>query len=110
MSKKLKHDYPDELVNKIDLAMIEGWKLYTQRKDKVVMVKHGRSSFFWHCVWAILTAWWSFGLVNVLYWAVCRYGRAEYLTLRVREVAEPEETIEDRLSGGGVDVNRSNTP
>ncbi len=42
-------------------------------------------------MWALLTAWWSFRLVNVLYWMKCRYGDAQYLTLRETRT----ETTED---------------
>lgn len=75
-------DYPDELQDKIDNALIEGWKIHKQSDNEVVMIKRRRASVFWHIVIAILTAWWTFGLGNVLYWAKCRYGDAETITLR----------------------------
>lgn len=72
-----KYDYPEKLRDKIDHAKIEGWKLYDQRENKVVLVRRRRASFVWHVVYAVFTL----GIGNVLYWLKCRYGDAEYLTL-----------------------------
>lgn len=84
-------EYSTELQDKVEQAQINDWKIYDTRETEVVLVKRRRGSFFWHVVWAILTAWWTFGLVNVLYWLKCRYGDAEYLTLRETRT----ETTED---------------
>lgn len=79
---KYSDQYPEKLRDKIDAALIEGWKVHKQYEDRVVMVKRKRASFFWHMVLVLLTSWWTFGLGNLAYWAKCRYGDAEYITLQ----------------------------
>lgn len=75
-------EYSPELQDKVDHAKIEGWKVYETKEREVVLVKRKRSSFFWHIVLVLLTAWWTFGIGNLLYALKCRYGDAQFITLR----------------------------
>lgn len=70
--------------DRVDEALIEGWKIHRQSEDRVELVKRKRASFFWHMVLVVLTSWWTLGLGNLLYWLKCRYADSEFLTI-IRE-------------------------
>lgn len=63
----------EKLEKEVEDLKVEGWKLHEQHgDDKVTMMKPDYGSFGPHALIALLTAWWSLGIVNVLY-AAKRY-------------------------------------
>lgn len=86
-------EYSPALQDKIDHAKIEGWKVYETKENEVKLVKRKRASFFWHVVLVILTSWWTLGVGNLLYWLKCRYGDAQYITLREAHIEEEDDVF-----------------
>ncbi|WP_132056995.1 zinc ribbon domain-containing protein [Halorussus amylolyticus] len=70
----------ERLQRQIDDAIADGWKIETETPERIVLVKRTVGDLGVHIVLAILTAWWSFGLVNVV------YGGYKYLNDSQRRV------------------------
>lgn len=56
----------------IDELVTRGWTIEDESRDRVVMVDREFGSVAAHVVIAVLTAWWTMGLGNVL-WAAYNY-------------------------------------
>lgn len=52
---------------KIDDSKVEGWNLKSEQGDRAIMVKPNYGSLAGHFVIALLSVWWSFGIVNAMY-------------------------------------------
>lgn len=59
----------ERLQREIDEAIAAGWKIETETPERVVLVKRNFGDLGVHLILAVLTAWWSFGLVNLAYGA-----------------------------------------
>ena len=70
----------ERLQRQIDDAIAEGWKIETETPERVVLVKRNVGDLVVHLVLAVLTGWWSFGLVNLV------YGAYKYLNDSQRRV------------------------
>jgi hypothetical protein len=70
----------ERLQREIDDAIAAGWKIETETPERVVLVKRTVGSLGVHLVLAVLTGWWSFGLVNLV------YGAYKYLNDTQRRV------------------------
>jgi RNA polymerase subunit RPABC4/transcription elongation factor Spt4 len=70
------------LQRKIDDAIANGWEIETETPERVVLVKRTVGDLGVHLVLAVLTAWWSFGLVNVAYGAFKYVNNAQRRVLR----------------------------
>ena len=57
----------EELQRQIDEAIVEGWRIESETPDRIVLVKREYGNLGVHVLLAVLTAWWSFGLINVAY-------------------------------------------
>jgi len=51
----------------IDEALQAGYKIEDESTERVVLVKRNYGSLGVHVIIAVLTAWWSFGVVNAVY-------------------------------------------
>jgi len=47
----------------------DGWQIESETPERVVLVKRTVGSLWVHLTLAVLTAWWSFGLINLVYGA-----------------------------------------
>ena len=70
----------ERLQREIDEAIAAGWKIETETPERVVLVKRNFGDLGVHLILAVLTAWWSFGLVN------SAYGVYKYLNDSKRRV------------------------
>jgi ribosomal protein S27AE len=70
----------ESLQREIDDAIAEGWRIESETPERVVLVKRNVGSLGVHLALALLTAWWSFGLVNLV------YGAYKYLNDSQRRV------------------------
>jgi len=57
----------ERLQRRIDDAVADGWRIESETPERVVLVKQTVGSLWVHLVLAVLTAWWSFGLINLVY-------------------------------------------
>lgn len=57
----------ERLRREIDDALRAGWKIEDESPDRVVLVKRNFGDLGIHVVIALLTAWWSFGVINGVY-------------------------------------------
>lgn len=57
------------LQRQIDEAIAEGWRIETETPERVILVKREYGDLAVHVLLAVLTGWWSFGLVNLVYGA-----------------------------------------
>ena len=51
----------------IDEALQAGWKIENESTERIVLVKRNYGSLGVHVIIAVLTAWWSLGIVNAVY-------------------------------------------
>jgi len=70
----------ESLQRQIDDAIAEGWRIESETPERVVLVKRNVGSLGVHLIVALLTGWWSFGLVNLV------YGAYKYLNDSQRRV------------------------
>lgn len=77
----------DELRRKIEDAETEGWSLHAERQNSAVMIKRKKGSIGAHLIIALLTAWWTLGVGNLLYLAYKYFSDADKKVLR----AEPDD-------------------
>ncbi|WP_435180022.1 zinc ribbon domain-containing protein [Halorussus sp. AFM4] len=70
----------ENLQREIDDLIARGWRIESETPERVVMVKRNVGSLGVHLLLAILTGWWSFGLVNLV------YGGYKYLNDSQRRV------------------------
>ncbi|WP_158057881.1 zinc ribbon domain-containing protein [Halorussus halophilus] len=59
----------EDLQREIDDAIVEGWRIESETPERVVLVKRNYGDLGIHVLLAVLTAWWSFGLINIAYGA-----------------------------------------
>ena len=74
----------ESLQRRIDDAIAEGWKIETETPERIVLVKRNFGDLGVHVFLALLTGWWSFGLVNLV------YGGYKYLNDSQRRVLRDE--------------------
>ncbi len=74
----------EDLYQQVRDKEIEGWSVDRVERDegRVVMQRTGSQSLIGHLIVAVLTAWWSFGLVNFLYFMYRRRVKTEKHVLR----------------------------
>lgn len=72
----------ERLQRRIDDAIAEGWRIESETSERVVLVKRTVGDLGVRLVLAVLTAWWSFGLVNVVYGAYKYFDGARRQVLR----------------------------
>ncbi|UPV72952.1 zinc ribbon domain-containing protein [Halorussus limi] len=70
----------ENLQREIDDAIARGWKIESETPERVVLVKRNVGNLAVHLILAVLTGWWSFGLVNLV------YGGYKYLNDAQRRV------------------------
>ena len=70
----------ERLQRQIDDAIADGWRIESETPERVVLVKRNFGSLGVHVVIAVLTGWWSFGVVNLV------YGAYKYLNDSQRRV------------------------
>ncbi|MFC7081205.1 zinc ribbon domain-containing protein [Halorussus caseinilyticus] len=70
----------ESLQRQIDDAIADGWRIESETPERVVLVKRNVGSLGVHLILALLTGWWSFGLVNLV------YGGYKYLNDSQRRV------------------------
>lgn len=59
----------ESLQRELDDAIVEGWRIESETPERVVIVKRDYGDLGIHVLLAVLTAWWSFGLINIAYGA-----------------------------------------
>ncbi|WP_138796947.1 zinc ribbon domain-containing protein [Halostella sp. PRR32] len=57
----------ERLRREIDQALQAGWAIEDESPDRVVLVNRNYGDLGVHVVIALLTAWWSFGVLNAVY-------------------------------------------
>ncbi|WP_135822626.1 zinc ribbon domain-containing protein [Halostella litorea] len=57
----------ERIRREVDEALRAGWTIEDESSERVVLVKRSYGSLGVHAVIAVLTAWWSFGVVNAVY-------------------------------------------
>ncbi|WP_276300232.1 zinc ribbon domain-containing protein [Halorussus lipolyticus] len=70
----------ERLQREIDDAIADGWRIESETPERVVLVKRNLGSIGVHLILAVLTGWWSFGVVNLV------YGAYKYLNDSQRRV------------------------
>ncbi|WP_135826485.1 zinc ribbon domain-containing protein [Halorussus ruber] len=75
----------ERLQREIDDAIADGWRIESETPDRVVLVKRNLGSIGVHLILAVLTGWWSFGVVNLV------YGAYKYLNDSRRRVLRDGE-------------------
>lgn len=78
---------PPEFRDRIDAAVAEGWRIEEDGDQRVVLKKPNFGSAGAHLVIALLTAWWTFGVVNAIYAAVKYLNDTHRRVLRADEFA-----------------------
>jgi ribosomal protein S27AE len=74
----------ERLQHEIDDAIAEGWKIETETPERVVLVKRTVGDLGVHLILAVLTGWWSFGVVNLVYGAYKYLNDAQRRVVRDR--------------------------
>jgi len=57
----------ERMRREVDEALQAGWKIADESTDRVVLVKRNCGALGVHVIVALLTAWWTFGIVNAVY-------------------------------------------
>jgi ribosomal protein S27AE len=70
----------ENVQREIDAAIADGWRIESETPERVVLVERNVGSLGVHLILAVLTGWWSFGLVNLV------YGAYKYLNDSQRRV------------------------
>lgn len=78
---------------KIEKAEYDGWAVSERKKHTVLLEKQSFGSLTAHAVIAILTAWWTFGIGNLLY-ALYKYLKPAKMVLDINELNEEPEIEE----------------
>lgn len=76
----------EPMQKRIEDEEIEGWELYEERADKVVLVKRKYGTLGGHALIAILTVWWTAGLGNATYAAYKYFFDADKKVIREEDV------------------------
>ncbi|GAA0660246.1 zinc ribbon domain-containing protein [Natronoarchaeum mannanilyticum] len=77
-----------QLRKRLDAAIADGWQIEQETPDRVVLVRRSYGSVGVHLLLAVFTAWWSFGVFNLLYAGYCYLEESERRVLR-----EPTERV-----------------
>lgn len=72
----------DELREDVEDAEVEGWSVDAEQENRVIMVKRGYGTLGGHVLIALLTAWWTLGIGNVLYAAYKYFGDVDKKVIR----------------------------
>ena len=72
----------DEFARRIDDEKVEGWKVKTDGDERVVMMKPHYGGLGAHVLIALLTAWWTFGIGNLLYATYCYFRKSPKKVVR----------------------------
>ncbi|WP_157971641.1 zinc ribbon domain-containing protein [Halorussus litoreus] len=75
----------ERVQREIDDAIAEGWTIETETPERVVLVKRGMGSLWVHLLLVVLTGWWSWGVVNLV------YGGYEYFAHAQRRVVRESD-------------------
>ncbi|WP_137283713.1 zinc ribbon domain-containing protein [Halorussus salinisoli] len=75
----------ERLQRQIDDAIADGWRIESETPERVVLVKRNFGSLGVHLIIALLTGWWSFGVINLV------YGAYKYLNDSQRRVLREGE-------------------
>lgn len=70
------------LQERLDAAIADGWQIEQETPDRVVLVRRSYGSVGVHVLLAVFTAWWSFGMFNLLYAGYCYLEESERRVLR----------------------------
>jgi ribosomal protein S27AE len=89
----------ERLQREIDDAIAGGWRIESETPERVVLIKRNYGSLGVHLILAILTGWWSFGVINIV------YGAYKYLNDSRRRVLREGEACPE--CGGSVAPNAS---
>lgn len=57
----------ERIRREIDAALQAGWTIEDESPERVVLVKRNYGDLGVHVIIALLTAWWSFGVLNAVY-------------------------------------------
>ncbi len=76
------------LQERLDAAIADGWQIEQETPDRVVLVRRSYGSVGVHVLLAVFTAWWAFGVFNLLYAGYCYLEESERRVLR-----EPSERV-----------------
>lgn len=79
------------LERRIGQEAINGWRLTSIEGDRAVLKRSSFGSTLGHVLIAVLTVWWSFGLLNLVYAAYAYHTHSEY---KVVDESEPVDTGE----------------
>lgn len=77
----------DIFQRRIEDEEVEGWRIKEDGDERVVMHKPNYGSLGAHLLVALLTAWWTIGIGNVLYAAYCYFGKS------------PKKVVRDEMAG-----------
>ena len=75
----------ERLQREIDDAIADGWQIESETPERVVLVRRNYGSLGVHLILAVLTGWWSFGVINLV------YGGYKYLNDSQRRVLRDGE-------------------
>jgi hypothetical protein len=79
----------DKLSQEIEDKVVMGWQLKSQNENLAIMKKAGGwGSIGGHIIVALLTAWWTFFIGNVLYALYVHYKESSELQIKVDEKGE----------------------
>ncbi|MFP4116600.1 MAG: hypothetical protein ACLFQ8_00440 [Candidatus Aenigmatarchaeota archaeon] len=78
-------DSKEELENKKNDLIEEGWKVKTDAHHKVVMERYSYGSGLAHFLIFLFLGWWTVGLANLLYAGFKRYSTSRKRVIRMNE-------------------------
>jgi hypothetical protein len=76
-----------ELENLLDDYMTQGFEIISQGQNTALVRRKTWGTAGGHVLWAILTAWWTIGIGNLVYALVAHYN-AEQVMLKL-ETSQP---------------------
>ncbi len=94
-----------EFRHHVDEYLADGWRIEEDGHDRVVLKRPNVGSVWVHLLLAVLTAWWTLGIVNLVYAAVKYVNDSERAVLYAED-ALPAESIEQlrrRYARGEID-------
>ncbi len=78
-------DTQREMERTVDDFVTRGWEIIDEGQNSRVLREKNWGSVIGHIIVAVLTAWWTLFVGNIVYALVVRYGTAEKILIQMRE-------------------------
>lgn len=81
-------DDTQELENRIDDLIEEGWKVKRKTNKKAVLEKYSYGGGLGHLLVFLFTVWWTIGIGNLVYAGIKRYTTSRKRIIRIENGGE----------------------